>query len=131
MIPECAGVPDWLLSQLDRLVKLSQLDRLVVLMVRMAAAMRLGRGSAFANPALSVAEESAALKAVVPKVKSRISVRMQAHPLVCVLAWYPSALPIISTIGSVAGGYRNSSDNQKKNTIVPVVTRRHVRRICR
>ena len=124
-------MPDWLLSQLDRLLKLSQVDRLLVLMVRMAAAMRLRRGSAFANHALSVAEESAALKAIVPKVKSRISVRMQAHPLVCVLAWNPSALPIISTIGSVACGYRNSSDNQKKNTIVAVVTRTHVRRICR
>ena len=64
-------MPDWLLSQVDRLV---------VLMVRMAAAMRLHRVFAVANLALS--EESAAPKVIVPKVKRRISVRMQAHPLV-------------------------------------------------
>ena len=42
---------------------------MLVLMVRMAAAMRLCRASVLANLALFVAEESAALKAVVPKVK--------------------------------------------------------------
>ena len=111
-------MPDWL-SQVDRLLKLPQVDRLLVLMVRMAAAMRLRRASAFAKLALFVAEESAALKAVVPKVKSRISVRMQAHPLVCVLAWYPSALPIISTIGSVAGGYRKFKRQSEKTRLSP------------
>jgi hypothetical protein len=45
------------MSRLGRLLKLSQVDRLLELMIlRMAVAIRLRRGSAVANLALSVAE---------------------------------------------------------------------------
>ena len=93
------------------------MDRLLELMIlRMAVAMRLRRGSAVANLALSLAEESAAPKAIVPKVKRRISVRMQPQTVVCVLALNPPHWRSSAQSGPLRGlrEFRRQSENKTR-----------------